>query len=151
MTTGKTIALTIPTFVGKVISQLFNTLSRFVIAILPRSKLLLILWLQSPSTLISEPKKMKSDTVSTFSSSICYEVIGPDGLIFIFWMLSFKPTFLLSIGIFHRKGWKIKSRQSPYRKTENMYRNRGGNSGNSVRLYFWGLQNHGRWWMQPWN
>ena len=71
MTTGKTIALSIIwTFVGKVISLLFNTLSRFVIAILPRSKHLLILWLQSPSTVILEPKKMKSDTVSTFSPPI---------------------------------------------------------------------------------
>ena len=94
MATGKTIALTLWIFVFKVMSLLFNTLSRFVIH--PRSKHLLILWLHSPSALILEPKKMKSDTVSTFSSSTCYEVIGPDALIFIFWILSFKPAFSLS-------------------------------------------------------
>ena len=76
MTTGKTIALTVGTFVGKVVSLLFNTLSRFVIAFLPRSKRLLISWLQSPSVVVLQPKKMKSDTVSTFSPSICHEVIG---------------------------------------------------------------------------
>ena len=69
MTTGKNIALTIQTFVGKVISLLFNTLSRLVIAFFPRHKHLLILWLQSLSPLILEPKRMKSDTVSTFSPS----------------------------------------------------------------------------------
>ena len=73
MTTGETIALTIWTFVGKVISLLFITLSSFVTAILKRSKSLLISWLQSPSAVILEPKKMKSDTVSTFSPSICPE------------------------------------------------------------------------------
>ena len=83
MTTGKTTALTRQTFVGKVMSLLFQTLSRFVTAFLPRSKCLLISWLQSPSTLILEPKKMKSDTVSTFSPTICHEVIGPDAMIFI--------------------------------------------------------------------
>ena len=70
--------------VGKEMSLLFNTLSRFVIAFLPRSKHLLISWLWSPSAVILEPKKMKSATVSTFSPSICYEVIGPDAMIFIF-------------------------------------------------------------------
>ena len=74
VTTGKIIALM--AFAVKVMSLLFNTLSRFVIAILPRSKRLLISWLQSPSAGILEPKKMKSDTVSTFSSSICHEVMG---------------------------------------------------------------------------
>ena len=74
MTIGKIVALTIRTFVGKVISLLFNTLSRFVRVFLSRSKHLLISWLQSLSALISEPKKMKSDTVSTFSPSICHEV-----------------------------------------------------------------------------
>ena len=78
MTTGKTIALSIWNFVGKVTSLLFNTLSRFVIAFLPRSKRLFILELQSPSTVILEPKKIKSATVSIFSPSICLEVIGPD-------------------------------------------------------------------------
>ena len=96
MTTGKTIALTIGTFVGKVMSLLFNMLSRFVIAFLPRNKFLLISWLQSPSAVIMEPKKIKSVTVFIVSPSICHEVMGPDAMIFIFWMLSFKPTFSLS-------------------------------------------------------
>ena len=76
MTTGKAIALTIWIFVGKVMSLLFNMLSRFVITFLPRSKRLLISWFQSPSTVISEPKKIKSVTVSIVSTSICHEVIG---------------------------------------------------------------------------
>ena len=79
MTTGKTIALTIWTFVCKVTSLLLNMLSRFVIVFLPRSKCLLISWLYSLSTVILEPKKIKSATVSTFSPSICHEVLGPDG------------------------------------------------------------------------
>ena len=78
ITTGKIMALTIWTFVGKVISLLFNILSRFVIAFLPRSKHLLISCLQPPSAVISEPKKIKSVTASTFSPSICHEVMGPD-------------------------------------------------------------------------
>ena len=81
MTTGKTIALAIRTFVGKVISLLFNTLSRFVIAFLLRSKRLLIPWLQSPSRVILEPKKIKSVTASIPSPSICHEVMGPDARI----------------------------------------------------------------------
>ena len=79
MTTGKTIALTRQTFVGKVMSLLFNMLSRLVIAFLPRNKRLLISWQQSPSAVILEPKKIKSDTVSTVSPSVCHEVMGPDG------------------------------------------------------------------------
>ena len=75
---------------------LFNTLSRFLIAFLPRSKHLLIPWLQSLVTVILEPKKIKSVTVPTYSSSICHEVRGPDDMIIVFWMLSFKPAFLLS-------------------------------------------------------
>ena len=82
MTTGKTIALTRWTFVGKVISLLFNMLSRLVIAFLPRSKRLLISWLQSPSAVILEPKKMKSLTVSIVTPSICDE--GLDVMIFVF-------------------------------------------------------------------
>ena len=78
MTTRKTIALTRWTFVGKVISLLFNMLSKLVVTFLPRSKLLLISWLQSPSAVILEPKKTKSDTVSTVSPSISHEVMGPD-------------------------------------------------------------------------
>ena len=77
MTTGKTIALTRWTFVGKVLSLLFNMLSRFVIAFLLRSRRLLISWLQSPSAEILEPPKIKSDTVSIVSPSICHEVMGP--------------------------------------------------------------------------
>ena len=80
MTTGKTIALTRLTFVGKVISLLFNMLFRFVITLLPRSKRLLISWLQSPSAVILEPKIIKSDTVSTVSPSISHEVMGPDAM-----------------------------------------------------------------------
>ena len=84
MTTGKTIALTIWTIVGKVMSLLFNTLSRFVIAFLPKSKRLLISWLQSPSAVILESKKINSLTVSIVSPSICHEVIGLDAIIFVF-------------------------------------------------------------------
>ena len=83
-TTGKTIALTRQTFVGKVMSLLFNMLSRLVIAFLPRSKCLLISWLQSPSTVILEPPKIKSLTVSIVSPSICHEVMGPDSMILVF-------------------------------------------------------------------
>ena len=82
MTTGKTIALTIWTFVGKMMSLLFNTLPRFVIAILSRSKHLLISWLQSLFALILETKNMKSDTVSAVSLSISHEAMGPDAMIF---------------------------------------------------------------------
>ena len=78
MTTGKTIALTRWTLVGKVKSLLLNILSRLVITFLPRSKHLLISWLQSPSAVILEPSKIKSDTVSTVSPSISHEVKGPD-------------------------------------------------------------------------
>ena len=84
MTTGKTIALTRWTFVGKVISLLFNMLSRFVIPFLPRSNHLLISWLQLPSTVILEPKKIKSLKVSIVSLSICCEVMGPDAMILVF-------------------------------------------------------------------
>ena len=84
MTTGKTIALTRWTFVVKVISLLFNMLSSLVITFLPRSKRLLISWLQSPSAVILEPLKIKSDTVSTVSPSISHEMMGPDAMIFIF-------------------------------------------------------------------
>ena len=83
MTAGKNVALAIQNFVGKVISLLFNTLSRFVIIFLPRSKRLLISWLQSPSALILEPQKIKSVTVCTFSPSICHEVMGLDAMILV--------------------------------------------------------------------
>ena len=88
MTTGKTIALTRQTFVGKVMSLLFNMLSRFVIAFLPRSKHLLISRLQSPSSVNLEPQKIKSVTVSIVSAYICHQVVRPDAMIFFFWMLS---------------------------------------------------------------
>ena len=84
MATGKTIALTIWTFVGKVMSLLFSTLSRFVIAFLLRSKHLSVSWLQSSSALILEPKKIKSLTVAIVSPSICHEVMGPDAMILVF-------------------------------------------------------------------
>ena len=84
MTTGKTIALTRRTFVGKVMSLLLNVLSGMVITFFPRSKHLLILWLQSPSAVILEPPKIKSVTVSTISPSISHQVMGPDAMIFIF-------------------------------------------------------------------
>ena len=84
MTTERTIPLTIQTFVGKVTSLLFNMLSRLVITFLPRSKRLLISWLQSPSAVILEPKKIKFVTVSIVSPSICHEVMGPDAMILIF-------------------------------------------------------------------
>jgi len=99
MTTGKTIALTRWTFVDKVMSLLFNMLSRLVITFLPRSKRLLISWLQSPSAVILEPRKIKSVTVS---SSICHDVMGPDATIFVFWMLNFKPTFYSPLSLSSR-------------------------------------------------
>ena len=88
-TTGNTIALTRWTFIGKIMSLFFNMLSRLVIALLPRSKCLLISLLQPLSAVILEPPKIKSSTVS---ASICHEVMGPYAVIFVFWMLSFKPS-----------------------------------------------------------
>ena len=93
VTTGETIPLTRRTFVGKVMSLLFNTLLRFVKAFLPRSKHLLIWWLQSPCKMILEPEKLKSFTVSIFPPSICREVMGQDTMISIFSMLSFNQLF----------------------------------------------------------
>ena len=90
MTTGKTIALTRQTFVGKVMSLLFNKLSTLVITFLPRSKCLLISWLQSPSAVILEPPKINSTTVSP---SICHEVMGLDAMILVFWMLNLSQLF----------------------------------------------------------
>ena len=89
-------SLTRWTFVSQVMSLLFNMLSRLVIAFLPRSKRLLISWLQLPPAVILEPKKRKSVTVSIVSPSICHEVMGPDAMILVFRMLNFKPMFLLS-------------------------------------------------------
>ena len=96
MTTGETITFTRQTFVGKVMSLLLNMLSKLVITFLPRSKCRLISWLHSPSAVILEPLKPKSLTVSIVSPSFCYEVMGPDAMILIFRMLSFKPTFSVS-------------------------------------------------------
>ena len=84
-------------------SLLFNMLSRFVIAFVPRSRRLLISWLQSPSALILEPKKIKSVIVSIVSPSIFHEVMGPDAMILVFWMLRFKPDFLLSFFTFIKR------------------------------------------------
>ena len=84
MTTGKIILLTRHIFVGKLMSLLFNMLSRWVITFLPRSKHLLITWLQSPSAVILVPKKINSDTVSIFSPSVCHEEMGPDAMILVF-------------------------------------------------------------------
>ena len=95
MTTGKTIALIRWTFVGKVMSLFFNMLSHLVIAFLPRNKHLLVSWLQSPSAVILEPKKIKSVTISIVSPSICHEVMVLDAMISAFWMLSFRSAFSL--------------------------------------------------------
>ena len=91
----ETRALTRQTFADKVMSLLFNLLSRLVKTFLPQSKSLLISWLQSPFAVILEPKKIKSLTISIVSPPICHEVMGPDAMILVFWMLSFKPTFPL--------------------------------------------------------
>ena len=103
MTTEKTIALMRQTTFGKVMSLFFNMLSRFVIAFLPSSKHLLISWLQSPSAVILQHKKIKSVTVSIVSPYICHEVSGPDTVIFLFWMLSFKPDISLTSFTFIKK------------------------------------------------
>ena len=96
MTTGKIIVLTRWTFVEKVMSWLFNMMSRLIITVFPRSKSLLISWLQSPSAVILELQKIKPATVYTDSPSVCHEVMGPDARILVFWMFSFKQTFSLS-------------------------------------------------------
>ena len=93
MTKGKAIALTLGTFLNKVMSLFFNILSRFVIAFLLRSKHLLISWLQSVSTVILEPRKIKSVTASTFSPSICHEVIGPDAIGLSYLDVEFQASF----------------------------------------------------------
>ena len=95
MTAGKTIPLTGQTFVGKAASLLFSMLCRFIIAFLSSSKCFLIPWLRSPSAVILEPKKIRSVTVSIVSPFICYEAMGQDAMILVFWMLSFKPAFSL--------------------------------------------------------
>ena len=94
VTTGKIIALTIQTLVSKVMALLFNILSRFVITFLPRCNCLLISWLQSPSAMILESKKIKCRRFH-FPLSICHEMVELDAMILVFWMLSFKPAFSL--------------------------------------------------------
>ena len=96
MTIGKNHNLTRWTFVGRVLSLLFNMLSRLIITFLPRTKCLLISWLQSPSAVILEPKKIKSVTASTFPPFIWHEVMGLHVIILVFWMLNCKPAFSLS-------------------------------------------------------
>ena len=108
MTTGKTIALTRWTFVGKVISLLFNMLSSLVIPFFLRSNCILISWLQSPSAVILEPKKIiKSVTISIVSPAICHEVMGLNTKMLVFWMLSFKPNFSLSFYTFIKSLFKL--------------------------------------------
>ena len=115
-------SLILQTFVGNVMSLLFNMLSRLVIAFLLRSKHILVSWLQSPSAVILEPKKMKSITVSIVPPSICHEVMGPDAMILVYWMLSFKPAFSLSSFTFIKKFFSssllsvIRVVSSPYLK-----------------------------------
>ena len=103
ITNGKSIALTIWSFVSKVLSLLLNTLSRFVIAFLPRSRCLLISWLKSPSAVILEPKKIKSVTVSIVSPYVCHEVMGLNAMILVFEMLSLRPAFSLSSFTFSKR------------------------------------------------
>ena len=90
------IALMRRNFVGKLMSLLFNMLSMLVIVFLPRSKCLLISWLQFPCSVILDPKKIQPVTVSIVSPSLCHEVMGPDSMILVLWILNFKPTFSLS-------------------------------------------------------
>ena len=122
MTTDKTTALTRQTFVGKVMSLFFHMLSRLLTAFLPRNKCLLISWLQSPSAVILEPQNIKSVTVSIVSPSICHEVMGPDAMILVFWMLIYKPTFSLSSFTFVKRLFSSSSHSairvvsSPYLK-----------------------------------
>ena len=94
MTTGKCIALAVQMFVGKVMSLLFNMLSRLIIAFLPWSEHLLISGLTSPSTMILESKKIKSVTISIFPASVCYEVMGLDAVILVFLNVEFQPSFV---------------------------------------------------------
>ena len=103
MTTGKAIAFTRWTFVGKAMSLLFNMLSRLIITFLPRSRGLLISWLQWPSAVILERPKIKSLIISIVSPSIFHEVMGPDAMILVFWMLHFKPAFWLSSLAFSKR------------------------------------------------
>ena len=146
MTTGKTISLTRWTFVGKVMSLLFNMLSRLLIAFLPRSKWLLIPWLQSPFAVILEPPKIKSVTVSTIYPSICHKVMGLDAMILVFWML---PLDESESGEW--KSW-LKAQNSENEDHGIWFHHfMASRCGHSEKLYFLGLHNHCRWWLQPWN
>ena len=107
MTAWITIALTRRNFVGKVMSLLLNMLSQLVITFLPRSKRLLISWLQSPSAVILEPPQNKVCHCFYCSPTICYEVMRPGAMILVFWMLSFNPTFSLSNFFFHQEGFEF--------------------------------------------
>ena len=109
MTTGKNIALTRQTFFSEIMSLIFSTLSRLSIAFLPRSKDLLISWLKSQSQVILEPKKIKSLIVSIVSPYICHGVIGPDAMIFVFWMLSLKTAYSLSSFTFIKRQFSTAS------------------------------------------
>ena len=117
MMTGKNIALTRQTFVGKAMSLFLKMLSRLFIVFLPRSKHLLISWLQSPSAVILEPRKIKSASVSP---SICHEMMGPDAMILVFWMWSFKPMFSLSYFTFIKRLFSSSS-LSPIRVVSSEY------------------------------
>ena len=121
MTTGKTIALTSWTFAGKVMSLLFNMQSRLVITFLPRSKHLLISWLQSRSAVILEPKKIKSFTVSIVSPSIYHEVMGSNTMTLVYWVLNFKPAFSLSPSTFIKRLFTVKFEFQKKSKCFNMY------------------------------
>ena len=112
MTTGKTIALTRQSFVSKAMSLLFNMLSRCVTAFLPRSKHLLISWLQSPTAVILEPKKIKYVTVFTVSPSISHKVMGMDAIIFDFWMFNFNPSVQFSRSVVSNSLWPHESQHA---------------------------------------
>ena len=109
MTSQKTIDLNIRTFLSKMMSLLFNMQSRFIIAFLPRRMHLLISWLQSPSAVTLEPKKIKSVAASTFPPSFCHEVMGLDAKILVFWMWSFKLSFSLSFFTFIKRFFRSSS------------------------------------------
>ena len=163
MTIGKTIALTILTFVGKIMSLLFNMLSRFVITFLPRSKHLLISRLQSPSAVIFEPSKIKSVIVSIVSPSIFYEVMGPDAMIMINNLRYADDTTLMAESKEELKSLLMKVREESEKaglklniqKTKIMVScpitswQIDGETVEGVADIFGGLQNHWRWRLKP--
>ena len=130
-----------------------------VIAFLPRSKCLLVSWLQAPSVVFLKTKKMKSLSVCIVFPSICHEVMGLDSMISVFWMLSFKPAFSLSSFTFNKRLFSFSS-LSAIRMVSSAYLRLlrflppiliWACASSNVRLYFFRLQNHCRWWLQPWN